>query len=131
MTNLHNREALRKLYLQLEILSCLGYAPKSFNVQGYDAQAKTTAFFQLTLLSNNPVLTSYLSGIYLKSWFSWLRGGVQKTLKKSNWIFQIIIEYYKWIFLISFVLSLVVFFVFVFSVVVVVVVVLELETTEG
>ena len=22
---------------------------------------------------------SYLSGIYLKSWFSWLGGGVQKT----------------------------------------------------
>ena len=75
---------------------------------------KPLFFFQLTLLSNNPVLTSYLSGIYLKSWFSWLRGGVQKTLKKSNWIFQIIIGYYNWIFLISFVLSLVGFFVFVF-----------------
>ena len=25
---------------------------------------------------------SYLSGIYLKSWFSWLGGGVQKTLRK-------------------------------------------------
>ena len=27
---------------------------------------------------------SYLSGIYLESWFSWLWGGVQKTLKKEK-----------------------------------------------
>ena len=27
---------------------------------------------------------SYLSGIYLGSWFSWLGGGVQKTLKKKK-----------------------------------------------
>ena len=26
----------------------------------------------------------YLSGIYLGSWFSWLGGGVQKTLKKKE-----------------------------------------------
>ena len=30
------------------------------------------------------VLTSYLSGIYLEPWFSWLLGGVQKTLKKKK-----------------------------------------------
>ena len=41
-------------------------------------------FSQFTLLSNNLVLTSYLSGIYLESWFSWLRGGVQKTSKKRR-----------------------------------------------
>ena len=46
--------------MQLEVSSCLGYCPKNFNVQGYDTQAKTNVFFQLTLLSNNLVLMSYL-----------------------------------------------------------------------
>ena len=41
-------------------------------------------FYQITLLSNNHVLMSYLSGIYLESWFSWLDGWVQKTLKKKK-----------------------------------------------
>ena len=41
-------------------------------------------FSQLTLLSNNLVLMSCLSGIYLESWFSWLWGGVPKTLKKRR-----------------------------------------------
>ena len=41
-------------------------------------------FSKLTLLSNNLVLTSYLSGIYLESWFFWLWGGVQKTSKKRR-----------------------------------------------
>ena len=43
-------------------------------------------FLQLTQLSNNLVLTlmSYLSGIYLELWFSWLQGGVQKTSKKRR-----------------------------------------------
>ena len=27
---------------------------------------------------------SYLSSIYLESWFSWLWGGVQKALKKKK-----------------------------------------------
>ena len=45
---------------------------------------KPMFFSQLTLLSNNLVLTSYLSGIYLDSWLSWLWGGVQKTLKKKK-----------------------------------------------
>ena len=59
--------------MQLEILSCLGYGPKSFNLQGYDAQAKLYVYIsQLAMLSNNHVLKSYLSGIYLESWFSWL-----------------------------------------------------------
>ena len=39
---------------------------------------------QLTLLSNNILLTSNLSGVYLESWFSWLWGGVQKILKKRR-----------------------------------------------
>ena len=39
---------------------------KSFKVQGYNAQVKTNVFCQLPLLSNNLVLTSYLSRIYLE-----------------------------------------------------------------
>ena len=80
-TNLHNREAFKKLHMQLEIPSCLGYSPKSFNVQGFYAQAKINIFCQLPLVSNNFVLISYLSGIYLGSWFYWLGGGVHKTLE--------------------------------------------------
>ena len=57
---------------------------KSFTVKGYDVQAKINVFSQLTLLSNNLLLTSYLSGIYLESWFCWSWGGVQKTLKKRR-----------------------------------------------
>ena len=30
--------------MQLEIPSCLGYGPKSFDVKDYDAQAKTNFF---------------------------------------------------------------------------------------
>ena len=41
-------------------------------------------FYQLTMLSNTLVLMSYLSGIYLESWFSCFGGGVQKTLKKGR-----------------------------------------------
>ena len=70
--------------MQLEIPSCLGHGPKSFHVQGYDVQDKTNVFSQLTLLSNNLVSTSYLSGIYIESWFSSLWEGVQKTLKKRR-----------------------------------------------
>ena len=45
---------------------------------------KSMFFSQLTLLSYNLVLMSHLSGIYLKSWSSWLRVGVQKILKKRG-----------------------------------------------
>ena len=38
----------------------------------------------MTLLSNNQVLMSYLSSIFLESRFSWLGGGAQKTLKKEE-----------------------------------------------
>ena len=41
-------------------------------------------FYQLTLLSNNHILMSYLSGIYLESRFSWLWGRMQKTLRKKR-----------------------------------------------
>ena len=41
-------------------------------------------FSQMTLLSNTLVLTSYLRGIYLESWFSWLWGGLQKISKKRK-----------------------------------------------
>ena len=45
---------------------------------------KSMFFSQLTLLSNNLVLTSCFSRIFLESWFSWLWGGVQKTSKKRR-----------------------------------------------
>ena len=45
---------------------------------------KSNFFYQLTLLSNIHALMSYLSGIYLESWFSWLGGRVHKTLKKRR-----------------------------------------------
>ena len=35
-------------------------------------------------LKQSHILASYLSGIYLESWLSWLWGGVQKTLKKGR-----------------------------------------------
>ena len=43
---------------------------------------KSMLFYQLALLSNNLLLMSYLSRIYLESCFSWLWGGMQKTLRK-------------------------------------------------
>ena len=73
-------EALRKLHMQLEVPSCLRYGPKSLHMH----MLKLTFFDQLPLLSNNHVLMSYLRGIYLGSWFSWLVGGVQKTLKRRR-----------------------------------------------
>ena len=46
---------------------------------------KPMFFSQLTLLSNNLVLTSYLSGIYLDSWLSWLWGGRStENIKKKK-----------------------------------------------
>ena len=57
---------------------------KAFNALGHYAQAKINVFYQLTLLPNNIVLTSYLGGFYLEPWFSSLWGGVQKTLKKRR-----------------------------------------------
>ena len=55
--------------MQLEIFT---YKPKSM------------FFYQLTVLSNNHVLMSCLSGIYFKSWFYWQEGWVQKTLIKRT-----------------------------------------------
>ena len=46
-TNLHNREALRKFHIQLEIPSCLEYGPKSFNLQGYNAHAIVNVFLPI------------------------------------------------------------------------------------
>ena len=48
-------------------------------------------FSKLTLLTNNLVLKSYLSGIYLESWFSWLWShgflgyGVMVSLVMESW----------------------------------------------
>ena len=67
-----------------EIPNCFWDGPQSFNVQGFDTQAKINIFYQLTLVSNNFVLISYLSGIYLESCFYGLGGGVQKTLRRKQ-----------------------------------------------
>ena len=58
--------------------------PKALTYKAAMHKLKSMFFSQLTLLSNNLVLTSYLSGFYLESWFSWLWGGVQKTSKKRR-----------------------------------------------
>ena len=63
---------------------CLGYGPKALTYRATMHKLKSMFLSQLALLSNNLVLTSYLSGIYLESWFSWLWGGVQKTSKKRR-----------------------------------------------
>ena len=63
------------MYRQLEIPRYLGYGPKALTYKAMMifAQAKINVFFsKLTLFTNNLVLKSYLSGIYLESWFSWL-----------------------------------------------------------
>ena len=41
---------------------------------------KSFFFYQLTLLSKSCINVIFQSVIYLESWFSWLGGGVQKTL---------------------------------------------------
>ena len=72
------------------------HAVRNSETLGYGAKASTykitmnrlksmfVFFFQLALLSNNFVLASYLSGIYLESRFSWLCGEMQRTLKKRR-----------------------------------------------
>ena len=57
---------------------------KAFTYKATMYRIKPMFFSQLTLLSNNLVSTSYLSGIYIESWFSSLWEGVQKTLKKRR-----------------------------------------------
>ena len=70
--------------MPLEVLRSLGYRPKASTYKVKMNRQKLKFFSQLTLLSNNSVLTSYLSGIYIKSWLSWLWDGVQKTSKKRR-----------------------------------------------
>ena len=41
-------------------------------------------FKKVAYAVRNIELMSYLSGIYLESWFSWFRGGVQKHWKKNQ-----------------------------------------------
>ena len=41
-------------------------------------------FLPIDTAINNHVKLSCLIGIYLESWFSWLEGGVQKTLRKKE-----------------------------------------------
>ena len=72
------------MHIQQEIPRCLGYGPKALTYKATMHKLKSMFFSQLTLLSNNLVLTSCFSRIFLKSWFSWLWGGVQKTSKKRR-----------------------------------------------
>ena len=57
---------------------------KALTCKATKHRQKTIFFSQLTLLSDDLALTSYSSYIYLESWFSWLLGGVQKTLQKKK-----------------------------------------------
>ena len=50
--------------MQLEILRCLGYGPKALTYKATMHRLKSM-FSQLTPVSNNLVLTSYLSGIHI------------------------------------------------------------------
>ena len=72
--------------MQLEILRRLGYGAKAstYKITMNRLKSMFVFFFQLALLSNNFVLASYLSGIYLESRFSWLCGEMQRTLKKRR-----------------------------------------------
>ena len=56
---------------------------KALTYKAY-TQAKINIFYQLTLVSINLVSLSYLSGLYLELWFSWLGEGMQKTLRKRR-----------------------------------------------
>ena len=58
--------------MQFEIPRCLGYGPKALTYKATMHWLEPMFFPQWTLLSNNLVLTSYLSGIYLESWLSWI-----------------------------------------------------------
>ena len=62
----------------------LGYGPKALTYKATMHKLKSMFFSQLTLLSNNLVVTSYLSGIYLDSWFSWLWGKEKKKRRKQT-----------------------------------------------
>ena len=59
-------------------------AEKGLTYKAMTYRLKSMFVYQLTFLSNNLILMSYLSGIYLEWLFSWLGGGVQKTLKKEE-----------------------------------------------
>ena len=71
------------MHIQQEIPRCLGYGPKALTCKATMHKLKSM-FFPNWHCSNNLVLTSYLSGIYLESWFSWLWDSVQKISKKRR-----------------------------------------------
>ena len=69
--------------MQLKIPSRLGYWKNVLIYKTTMHRLKPMFFFPIdTALCL--LLTSYLGVIYLKSWFSWLWGGVQKALKKRR-----------------------------------------------
>ena len=73
------RNHSKLLKLQQNIKIC-----HKFTQQGALRTLHIQFFSQLTLLSNNLVLTSYLSGIYLESWFSWLWGWRAENIEKKK-----------------------------------------------
>ena len=54
------------MHMQLEIRRCLGYGAKALTYKATMHRINSMYLSQLTLLYNNLVLTSYLSGIYLE-----------------------------------------------------------------
>ena len=47
VTNLYNREPLRKLQMQFEILRCFGYGPKALTYQATMHRLKSTFSFPI------------------------------------------------------------------------------------
>ena len=70
--------------MQLEIPRCLGYGPKTLACKATTHRLKSMFFSQMTLLSNNFVLTSNLSCIYLESRFSGLWSAENIEEKKTG-----------------------------------------------
>ena len=87
-SHLHIKEAIRKVHIQLKIPSGLNVVQNVLTWKAPMHRPKSIFFYQFTLLWTNLELISYLSGMYLNSWFSWFGRGVKKTSKekkKTGW----------------------------------------------
>ena len=69
--------------MQLETLSILGYGPKALTYKATMHRIKSMFFSQLTLLSNNLVLKSYLSGIHIIMVFM-VMGKSEENIEKKK-----------------------------------------------
>ena len=72
------------LHIEQEIRRCLENGSIALTYKATMHKLKSMSFYQLALLSNSLALKSYLSGIYLESWFSWLWGGMQKASEERR-----------------------------------------------